>query len=93
MIPWPVKSGKWEDVSEENVKLFFQKAPPVAVFSSDAKEAKFRLMSKESMRWHQDKISQLFGLEVFSGKHASSLKMIARIVVELRQSAQKARKD
>lgn len=50
-------------------------------------------MSQESKRWHTDKIMQLFGREVLTGIHGKALDLIAKIVVQLRQDAGKARKD
>lgn len=93
LIPWPVKSGKWEDVTAESVKLFFQKAPSMPSSPTDAKRERFKLMSQESKRWHTDKIMQLFGREVLTGIHGKALDLIAKIVVQLRQDAGKARKD
>ncbi|KAI1096337.1 hypothetical protein F5B19DRAFT_435960 [Rostrohypoxylon terebratum] len=88
-IPWPVKSGLQSDVNEANVKLFFAKAPPADLVDSGDKQ--FKLISKENMRWHTDKVMQRFGSDAVNGAAKSSLGIVAKVVIELRQEARKGR--
>ena len=60
---------------------------------ADAKEERFRLISQENKRWHTDKIMSLFGSEIISGMYGAALSLIANLMIQLRQVAQKARKD
>lgn len=88
-IPWPVKSGLRSDVNEANVKLFFAKALPADLVDSGDK--RFKLISKENMRWHTNKVMQRFGSDAVNGAAKSSLDIVAKVVIELRQEARKGR--
>jgi hypothetical protein len=56
-VPWPVQSGKWQDVNPANVKKFIQHAPD-GVFDNCRR---FRsLLRRQAMRWHEDKIRHFF---------------------------------
>ncbi|KAI1375014.1 hypothetical protein F4677DRAFT_150970 [Hypoxylon crocopeplum] len=85
-IPWPVKSGLQADVNEDNIRLFFEKAPPEQLV--DSGEKCFKLISAENKRWHTDKMIQRFGQDVVNGAARSTLGTVAKIVIELRQEAQ-----
>ncbi|KAK3681507.1 hypothetical protein LTR37_020886 [Vermiconidia calcicola] len=56
-VPWPVKDGVWQDVSERNVEEFFRNAPdgaskiPIKVRS---------LLRRQALSWHEDKIRQFY---------------------------------
>ena len=56
-VPWPVKSGKWQDVNPENVKRFIQHAPD-GVFDNHRRLRS--LLRRQAVRWHEDKIRQFF---------------------------------
>ncbi|KAI0887293.1 uncharacterized protein GGS22DRAFT_107370 [Annulohypoxylon maeteangense] len=88
-IPWPVKSGLQSDVNEANVKLFFAKAPPAALVDSGDK--RFKLINKENLRWHTDKVMQRFGSDVVKGDAKAPLGVVAKVVIELRQEARNRR--
>jgi hypothetical protein len=75
-IPWPVKSGLYRDVNASNVKEFLQKAVPV-----DANMAK--LMRKECLKWHPDRISQFNRDSQLTGTDRMMLDMICRVVTDL----------
>lgn len=90
MIPWPVKTGRWEDVNEAKVAEFFSKAMPVPD-TPEAVEDRIKLMTAENLRWHPDKITSRFGPGAFSGKYREALSIIARLSLRLRQEAKKAR--
>lgn len=56
-VPWPVKSGRWQDVNEANVRAFLRHAP------DDASEnpRRFRsLLRRQSLRWHMDILPNRF---------------------------------
>jgi hypothetical protein len=56
-VPWPVRSGQWQDVSPANVRRFFRNAPPGQ--SSDSSQ--FRSLLRQQMwRWHEDRIQRSF---------------------------------
>lgn len=50
-IPWPVESGKWEEVGKEEVERFFRHAPGEA---GD-------LLKRQRVLWHPDKMLQRAG--------------------------------
>ncbi|KAK6083684.1 stress response protein nst1 [Seiridium cupressi] len=89
-IPWPVKSGLAADVDAANVKLFFRKAPPGDLINTG--ESRFMLMNSENKRWHTDKLMQNFGTEMASGEFKETFDTIARVVIQLRQEAQRDRR-
>ncbi|KAI1769042.1 hypothetical protein GGR53DRAFT_274884 [Hypoxylon sp. FL1150] len=89
-IAWPVKSGLQLDVNEANVKLFFEKAPPDDLVNSGANRLK--LINAENKRWHTDKMMQRFGPDVVNGAANTSLAIVAKVMVVLRQEAQKNRR-
>ena len=56
-VPWPVKSGRWQDVNEANIRAFFCRAP------DDAAENPRRfllVLRRQTLRWHEDKLRQFF---------------------------------
>ncbi|KAM0815169.1 hypothetical protein AB5N19_00963 [Seiridium cardinale] len=89
-IPWPVKSGLAADVDAANVKLFFRKAPPGDLIKTG--ESRFMLMNSENKRWHTDKLMQNFGTEMASGEFKETFDTIARVLIQLRQEAQRDRR-
>ena len=56
-VPWPVKTGKWQDVNETNVRVFLRQGP--GDVAGNAK--KFRsMLRRQALRWHEDKLKQFF---------------------------------
>lgn len=56
-VPWPVKSGRWQDVTEANIRAFLRRAPDDA---SD-NPRRFRLVLRgEAKRWHMDRLQHFF---------------------------------
>ncbi|KAI2630756.1 hypothetical protein GGR54DRAFT_168162 [Hypoxylon sp. NC1633] len=88
-IPWPVKSGLESDVTEASVKLFFERALPEDVVASGAE--RYKLINAENKKWHTDKIMQRFGPDAVTGTAKIALDIIAKVLIELRQEAQKKR--
>ena len=69
-IPWPVMSGRWEDVGKEEVERFFGHAPM-------EKEADLgKVLKVERVRWHPDKMQQRAG---GAGIDAATMKMITAV--------------
>ncbi|KAI9671021.1 MAG: hypothetical protein M1831_005106 [Alyxoria varia] len=56
-IPWPVKSGEMEHVSQEEVELFFGNG----VGSGERSNELLSLLKVERVRWHPDKMNQRVG--------------------------------
>ena len=91
-LPWPVKSGAMEDVTPANIKQFFSVAPPTPA-SATAGEERYRTISRENKRWHTDKIMSRFGISALDGPCKNALNITAKVVVELRQEAQRSRRS
>ena len=72
-IPWPVKSGSYSDVKDQNVKEFFQNAVP-------RDENMVKLMRKECLKWHPDRWLREARL---GDDDKSMVEMICRVVTEL----------
>ena len=56
-VPWPVKSGMWQDVSDRNIEEFFKHAPNGTF--DNARRVR-NLLRRQMLRWHEDKIKQFF---------------------------------
>ena len=78
-IPWPVRSGRVEDVTEGSVDIFYREGPP------DKSPAQlFKVITKENLKWHPDKSSKFFaGLDLSETEKAAAA-IVARTVVALR---------
>ncbi|KAL8994888.1 MAG: hypothetical protein Q9169_005262 [Polycauliona sp. 2 TL-2023] len=60
-IPWPVESGSFQDVDQEQVEMFFQRAPQAEQLHEATDLV--RLLKLERVRWHPDKFLQKAGDE------------------------------
>ncbi|KAK4031292.1 putative reticulocyte-binding protein 2 like protein a protein [Parachaetomium inaequale] len=89
-IPWPVKSGSWQDVSESSVRYFFCKAVPVHLADHQGEEM-YRTICNENKRWHTDKITCRFGPGILKGPYGDAMSMIAKLMVQVRIKAKMAR--
>jgi hypothetical protein len=56
-VPWPVRSGRWQDVSSGNVRCFFRNAPSGG--SSDPAQSR-SILRQQMWRWHEDRIRRSF---------------------------------
>ena len=68
-IPWPVKSGKMEHISQEEVESFFR----MGVDTGERSNELLSLLKMERVRWHPDKVNQRVGarhLEEIKAKDA-----------------------
>ena len=80
-IPWPVESGKWEDVEKGGVESFFGQAPmAAAAVAAAAGRGKGmdvgEVLKKERVRWHPDKMQQRAG---DGGMDAETLKTVTAV--------------
>lgn len=86
IIPWPVKSGRWGDVTDTAVEEFFQKALPA---TTDASK-KSAFMKMECRKWHPDKAPKTCG-----GKEDEALyelfNIVARVVIKIYAEAKSQR--
>lgn len=56
-VPWPVKSGRWQDVNEANVRAFLRQAPDGVA----SNPRRFRsLLRRQALRWHEDRLRHWF---------------------------------
>ncbi|KAL8674429.1 MAG: hypothetical protein Q9168_001162 [Polycauliona sp. 1 TL-2023] len=58
-IPWPVETGRYRDVDQEQVEIFFKRAPQAEQLNEASDLA--RLLKIERVRWHPDKFLQKAG--------------------------------
>jgi len=80
-VPWPVKSGTWQDVSERNVLEFFRHAPD----GVGDNPIKFRtLMRQQALRWHEDKLRQRFRKIAQDEECLSLATLVMRVINGLR---------
>ncbi|OBT70763.1 hypothetical protein VF21_10462 [Pseudogymnoascus sp. 05NY08] len=87
LIPWPVKSGRFGDLTREHVRGFYREACP------DTKTtAMFKNMQRESLKWHPDKMVNLYRNCAPGDADKMVIGMICRVVLELREEA-KAMRD
>lgn len=57
-MPWPVWSGKKEDIGREEIEAFFRNAPTAG--KPDEADI-LKILKAERVRWHPDKIQQKLG--------------------------------
>lgn len=82
LIPWPVKSGRFGDLTRERVGSFYREACPDAKTS-----AMFKTMQLESLKWHPDKMVNLYRNCAPGEADKMVIDMICRVVLELRTDA------
>ena len=74
-IPWPVASGKAEEVCKEEVERFFMHAPQAAAGGQGGVDL-MEVLKKERVRWHPDKMMQRAGE---GGLNAETLKEVTSV--------------
>lgn len=89
-IPWPTKSGLRRDLSESSVRQFFRRTAFVYSFNNHAEEL-FQAMTKETKRWHSDKIQHRFGRDVFQSQYREDIDMVTKLIVVLWKEAKMGR--
>ncbi|KAG9243820.1 hypothetical protein BJ878DRAFT_422755 [Calycina marina] len=62
-IPWPVSSGRFEDLNKESVKGFLSRAPRDKMWGGERPLLKeiISLVKAERIRWHPDTVQRHFG--------------------------------
>ncbi|KFY09029.1 hypothetical protein V492_05690 [Pseudogymnoascus sp. VKM F-4246] len=86
LIPWPVKSGRFEDVSVAEVGEFYRKACPDV-----GTEGMLKAMQREALKWHTDKIVNLYRGCKMGEEEKKVAGLISRVVIGLLKEARKAR--
>lgn len=74
-VPWPVKSGKWQDVDAAGAKAFFTHAPAHA---RGTQAARAELLTDEWARWQPDN----FGRRFTGAGHSPDVLRSVRVVFE-----------
>lgn len=78
LIPWPVKSGRYEDVKRSEVVEFYQKTTGLVEMS---------VLRQEYKRWHPDRSLKIFKNETFGPEDKLILDMIASILNDFKERA------
>lgn len=73
-IPWPVNSGKQQDVSKESVRSFF---------TQHDKTELARLLKVERVQWHPDKMQQRLGAGKLEESELQSVTAVFQIIDDL----------
>lgn len=81
IIPWPVQSGRREDISRTSVQAFFQQHPP---------EELPRLLKVERVQWHPDKMQQRLRGEALDEESARVVTAVFQIVDDMWAELRKA---
>lgn len=74
-IPWPVKSGKRQDVNRENVEEFFSEVQKMG-----DKPDQRALLKVERVRWHPDKMQQRFGARSLDEEARKAVTAVFQVV-------------
>ena len=72
-ICWPVISGKWVDVVNEEVERFYRDAPKAA---SAGEVDWLEVLKKERVKWHPDKMQQRAGSK---GLDEETMKLVTAV--------------
>ncbi|MCJ1400943.1 hypothetical protein MMC11_004154 [Xylographa trunciseda] len=84
MIPWPTKTGKLRDVSQEAVEEFLKKGPSEDIDGEkDGTEGLTKVLKAERVRWHPDKIQQRYGALGIDERTLKSVTAVFQIVDQL----------
>lgn len=88
-VPWPVRSGKFSDVTQNNVREFFKNALKSESSNLSASEM-YSMMNRECMKWHPDKLFSRFDCLV-KDEVQETTNMIIILVSGLRDEAKEKR--
>lgn len=77
-IPWPVLSGMWQDVNEDEVERFFRHAPRSTADMDDV-----GLLKLERVRWHPDKVQQRAGNSTIDKETMKTITAVFQIIDKL----------
>ncbi|KAL8973065.1 MAG: hypothetical protein Q9183_000188 [Haloplaca sp. 2 TL-2023] len=87
-IPWPVETGRYDDVDREEVEKFFQHAPQPRAFGDEVDLG--RVLKVERVRWHPDKFIQRAGPRGLNGKTINKVTAVFQIIDKLWQNIRSA---
>lgn len=88
-VPWPVRSGKFSDVTQNSVREFFTNALKSECSNLSA-AATYSMMNRECMKWHPDKLFSRFDCLV-KDEVQETTNMIIILVRGLRDEAKENR--
>ena len=83
-IFYPVISGRRNDLTPASIESFFRTAPPAHIREDGAEM--FKILQRENLRWHPDKILNLF--ENPGAEDKELVGMVATVVIRLRKEFQ-----
>lgn len=86
-IPWPVLSGRWEDVEKDEVERFFGHAEQYAGMGEGCLG---RLLKVERVRWHPDKMQQRAGKEGVDGETMKMITAVFQVIDRMWSEAKSA---
>lgn len=73
-IPWPVPSGRWQDVDHESVEHFF-----LTHAQCEESDDLRGVLKVERVRWHPDKMQQRAGAAGTGRMDAETMKMVTAV--------------
>ena len=76
-IPWPVESGRWQDVGKESVEAFFRNGVGLEGVSLA------EVLKRERVRWHPDKMQQRAGSEGIDNATMKAVTAVFQVVDRL----------
>ena len=87
-IPWPVETGRYDDVQGEEVERFFQHAPQPKALGDEVDLD--RVLKAERVRWHPDKFIQRAGTRGLNAKTVTKVTAVFQIIDKLWQNIRRA---
>jgi len=76
-IPWPVLSGRWEDVGKDEVERFFRHAER---YGGVREGGLGGLLKVERVRWHPDKMQQRAGKDGVDGETMKLITAVFQVI-------------
>ena len=76
-LPWPVKSGRWQDVDVANVCAFLRRAPECAW---EDLRAALAVLKAQALRWHPDRIGRHFPTTTGEGEVGALATLITQVI-------------
>lgn len=85
-LPWPVKSGRWQDVDEANVYAFLRRAPECAWEDPSVILA---FLKGQALRWHPDKFGRHFPISIGNGEVDALVTLVMQVINREKDKARK----
>lgn len=82
-ITWPVASGRWDDVDEQQVELFMKNCASQSEAGSQDEQSHLHTLKTERIRWHPDKIQQKYGAMNIDDDTKRGVTMVFQILDKL----------